>query len=217
MAHVSRSVGGVPPVSQPGLRPDRRYRQSAHADSGETSTYSQGDRFAVSLATSGGNQSWSGLVKEFDATRSDFLFVVTGEGRRWFIPATEIEGRRTIRLGGPKYSEFEVDLGRPLEPAGLQSPESGGSAGAGEPGRTVNPVAMPEWVRFPPPPSASAEKAIGRTRISENHQLTIPIRPFKSAGLEVGDLFRVEAAGPGRLSLTRCTEFSKEQNPLFSK
>ena len=35
-------------------------------------------RYQVSLATRGGNQSWSGLVKRFSASRCDYLFVLVG-------------------------------------------------------------------------------------------------------------------------------------------
>ena len=75
----------------------------------------QPGRWEVSISTRGGNQSWSGLVKCFDPGRCEFLFVLVGDGRRWFIPATEVEGRHGICLGGEKYAEFEVDRGRPLD------------------------------------------------------------------------------------------------------
>jgi hypothetical protein len=112
-------------------------------------------RFNVQLATNGGNQSWSGLVKTFDPTRFEFLFVLVRDGRRWFIPSHEVEGRHSICVGGDKYSEFQVGRAEPLDPAklgGSTLPTARGGAGVGEPGRTVNPVAQPEWVRFPPPP-----------------------------------------------------------------
>jgi len=70
--------------------------------------------FAVALCTRGGNRSWSGLVKHFDAARCDRLFVLVEDGRRWFIPAETVEGRSGVTLGGPKYSEFEVERGRPF-------------------------------------------------------------------------------------------------------
>jgi len=72
------------------------------------------DRWVVTLATRGGNQSWSGLVKRFSADRCDFLYVHTGPGRRWFIPAGEVEGGAGLCLGGPKYAEYEIDPGAPL-------------------------------------------------------------------------------------------------------
>jgi hypothetical protein len=52
----------------------------------KTSTVFQKRRWVVTLATRGGNQSWSGLVKHFSAERCDHLFVLVADGRRWFIP-----------------------------------------------------------------------------------------------------------------------------------
>jgi hypothetical protein len=42
------------------------------------------------------------------------LFVLVGDGRRWFIPADAVEGGSGLRLGGPKYAQFEVDPWRPI-------------------------------------------------------------------------------------------------------
>jgi hypothetical protein len=71
-------------------------------------------RWDVTVCTRGGNQSWNGLVKRFDAERSDYLFVVVGDGRRWCIPSAALGGTTHIALGGPKYAEFEVEPGGPL-------------------------------------------------------------------------------------------------------
>jgi hypothetical protein len=180
--------------------------------------------YAVQLATSGGNQSWTRTVKTFDPLRVDFLFVLVADGRRWFIPAAEVEGMRAVRLGGPKYSEFQIGRTAPIgqyDPARSKLDQDGrGSAGVGEPGRTVNSVATPEWVRIPPPPlttspsttfeSRERGSGCGRTRMSANHQLTIPRGPFESAQLEVGDRFRVEADGKGRVILTRIEEYIEQ-------
>ena len=68
-------------------------------------------RWEVGLATYGGNQSWTGLVKRLDASRCDYLFVLVGDGHRWFIPSQVLGGGRCIRLGGPKYAHFEVARG----------------------------------------------------------------------------------------------------------
>ncbi|MDX6678315.1 MAG: endonuclease [Solirubrobacteraceae bacterium] len=81
----------------------------------KTSTVFRNGRWQVTLATRGGNQSWSGLVKNFCQTRCDYLFVHTGDGRRWFVPSVVVEGGAGIALGGPKYAEFEVDPGERLE------------------------------------------------------------------------------------------------------
>jgi PD-(D/E)XK nuclease superfamily protein len=80
----------------------------------KTSTVFRLDRWAITVCTRGGNQSWSGLVKRLDPRLIDFLFVLVGDGRRWFVPADEIVGVTKIHLGGPKYSAFEVEPGRPL-------------------------------------------------------------------------------------------------------
>jgi hypothetical protein len=81
----------------------------------KTSNCLRNGRFSVTLATRGGNQSWSGLVKRFDPRRCDYLFAHVGDGRRWFIPARAVEGGSGLLLGGPKYEAYEVEPGRPLE------------------------------------------------------------------------------------------------------
>jgi PD-(D/E)XK endonuclease len=66
----------------------------------KTSACRDKDRWAVTVCTRGGNQSWSGLVKTLDVERFDFLFVVVADGRQWFIPAERVDGGRGILLGG---------------------------------------------------------------------------------------------------------------------
>lgn len=178
----------------------------------KTSTRSKGAGFAVQVATSGGNQSWTGLVKRFDPARCDLLFVLVADGRRWLIPAAEVQGTRTIVVGCSPYGEFELRDDRESSPSADRPRIAAGrgSAGAGEPGWTVNSVPQAEWVRIPPPPlhSPSPTPETGRTRLSANHQLTIPLAPFRAAGLEVGDEIKVEASGPGRVQLTRAGELA---------
>ncbi len=43
----------------------------------------------------------------------------------------------------------------------------------------------------------------GRTRVSSKHQVTIPVRAFREAGLHAGDVVQVEVQGAGRILLTR--------------
>ena len=81
----------------------------------KTSTCWVKNRFVVALCTRGGNQSWNGIVKRLDASRCDRLFVHVGDGRRWYIPATALGGGSAIVLGGPKYTEYEVEPGEPLQ------------------------------------------------------------------------------------------------------
>lgn len=80
----------------------------------KTSTQYRDRRWCVTICTRGGNRSWSGLVKTFSASRCDWLFVLVGDGRRWFIPASQVEGGCAVVLGGPKYAAYEVDPGTPL-------------------------------------------------------------------------------------------------------
>ena len=74
------------------------------------------------VCTKGGNQSWNGVVKRFSAARCDRLFVLVADGRRWFIPASEVGGGSAIMLGGPKYAAYEVEPGRPLSAAAPAAP-----------------------------------------------------------------------------------------------
>jgi hypothetical protein len=83
----------------------------------KTTTQFRNGRWEVTLCTRGGNRSWSGLVKRLDPTRYEYLFVIVGDGRRWLIPSTDVEGGSGLRLGGPKYERFEIDPGEPLLPA----------------------------------------------------------------------------------------------------
>ncbi|MDX6640687.1 MAG: endonuclease [Solirubrobacteraceae bacterium] len=80
----------------------------------KTTSQQRGRRWPVSLATRGGNQSWNRIVKRFSAGRCDYLYAHTACGRRWFIPAKEVEGATCIVLGGPKYAAFEIEPGAPL-------------------------------------------------------------------------------------------------------
>ena len=73
-----------------------------------------GGRWQPMLCTRGGNRSWGGVSKLFDSSRCDYLFVLVGDGRRWFIPSGSVAAHTAIALGGPKYAEFEVERGRPI-------------------------------------------------------------------------------------------------------
>jgi len=81
----------------------------------KTSTCWRNGRWNVTLCTRGGNQSWNGVVKRLDPSRCDCVFVHAGDGRRWYIPASDLGGSSGILLGGPKYSRYEVEPGEPLQ------------------------------------------------------------------------------------------------------
>ena len=80
----------------------------------KTTRFHRNGRWCAMIATRGGNQSWSGLVKRFEPSRYDYLFVLAADGRRWFVPSDAIGGTTAVSLGGPKYAEFEVESGRPF-------------------------------------------------------------------------------------------------------
>ena len=182
----------------------------------KTCTCRAKDRWLVVICTRGGNQSWNKTVKRFSAGRCDFLFVLTGDLRRWFIPASAVDATTSICLGGPKYSEYEV-TDEMLTPETLGFPDPGrslrsgalprGSAGVGEPGGSVKSVPRAEWVRIPPPPSEPGKmRPYCRSRISPGHQITIPSTPFREAELAAGDRLILEAQGPGVVVARRVDE-----------
>ena len=165
-------------------------------------------RWQVAIATSGGNQSWSGAAKEFGSARVDYLFVLTGGGRRWFIPSGAIEGSRGVALGGMKYSEFEVNPGAAIdslvyaeENLNRLAPAFEGECQSGQMDQTVNLTAMPTQVRILPPPSTSRQVLLRPKR-----QVTIPKLPCAEAGVAPGDRMRVRADGPGRVVFERIEE-----------
>ncbi len=173
----------------------------------KTSTYRgskpASDRWHISIATNGGNQSWSGVAKRFDPTRVDYLFVLVGDGRRWFIPAHLVEGSRGLVLGGAKYSEFEIEPGTSLEgavysdgPPNRISRPTPGECQSGQMDQTVNLTAMPTQVRILPPPSTSNSRQI---LLRPKRQATFPKTPCEEAGISPGDKLWARSDGPGRL------------------
>jgi hypothetical protein len=181
----------------------------------KTSTCRSKGRWCVLIATRGGNQSWSGLVKRFDASRCDYLFAHVGDGRRWLIPTGALDGRTGLSLGGPKYSEFEIEQGRPLNATATQASLESGEPGeyrSGQTGRPVKALAQPSEVRILPPPLASRravepsryERKLGQSGqaiINQKRRITIPQRAFFDAGFENGGRVRVRSDGPGRIVL----------------
>jgi hypothetical protein len=80
----------------------------------KTSTCLRKGRCDVMVCTRGGNRRWNGLVKHLHPSRHDYLFVLVGDGSRWFISAAEVGGGSGIRLGGPRYARYEIEPGDPL-------------------------------------------------------------------------------------------------------
>lgn len=176
-------------------------------------------RCAVSLVTRGGNQSWNGAVKKADLSRFDYLFVHIGDGRRWFIPATVLDGRTSITLGGPKYSEFEIEAGRSLdlhvygEVRSIESPGPG-EYPSGQRTATVNRQAQPSQVRILPPPFRSrigfqhskyerSRGQLGQCLINQKRRVTLPQRACIEASFQDGDRLLARSDGDGRVVLER--------------
>ena len=182
-------------------------------------------RYCVQLATSGGNQSWTGVVRRFESSRSDFLFILVADGRKWFVPASEVEGTTEITVGGWKYSEFEVHDVDPRDQEGFGRSKLGarrGSADVGESGETVNLVPRllsgfeSHLPHFSPPSGGESlsggeeRPAVGRTKMSAHHQVAVPRAVAAASGIEPGDRFRVESDGPGRFVMTRIEEYMEQ-------
>ena len=185
----------------------------------KTSTY-QGskqrkDRWNVSIATNGGNRSWSGVAKRFDPRKVDYLFVLVGDGRRWFIPASHVEGSRGLVVGGQKYSEHEIERGIALE--GLVYPAANrivasplGECQSGQMEQTVNLPAMPTQVRILPPPSTTTTRQV---LLRPKRQVTFPKAPCEEAGIAAGDRLRVQVDGPGRIVFEKIDALEGGEQP----
>jgi PD-(D/E)XK endonuclease len=177
-------------------------------------------RYPVSLVTQGGNQSWNGVAKLFDPAKVDYLFALTSPGRRWLIPAIDLDGKRGVNLGGDKYSEYEIEPTASLrelvygEEATLESEPPPGEYPSGQRGGAVNAMALPSQVRILPPPSDSEAPpdppTVGRTRMSASHQVTVPLAVAAASSIEPGDRFRVESDGTGRFVMTRTEEYMEQ-------
>lgn len=195
----------------------------------KTSTCSQkvfgGDeRWKVSIVTNGGNQSWSGVSKRFDPAKVDALFVLVGNGRRWFVLASAVEGTNQIRLGGTKYSEFEIETTNAIlglvygarraalcgSRIGNPAPGERRSGRVGLDCKSSASLLSGFESHLPHSPAAAdrapPERELGRAGqaiLRQKRQMTMPFRPFSEAGLEIGDRLRFRAEGEGRIVVER--------------
>lgn len=175
-------------------------------------------RWTVQLATLGGNQSWSGLSKRFDPEKVDYVFILGGDGRRWFIPATSLEAWNAVTVGGTKYSEFEIEPGIAIEPLVYGDRQSLSKIdplpGEYPSGQRMAPVKRPAYAFAGSNPASPTqtlngryvERKLGRAGqaiVRGKRQMTIPANPYNEAGLDVGDRVRFRADGPGRVTLER--------------
>jgi hypothetical protein len=127
-----------------------------------------------------------------DPSRYDFLFVLVGDGRRWFIPSHVVRGRRRVIVGGPKYSEFQIEIGdddRAKEGASTIEVHPGERrSGRAGPACKVGASLLSGFESHLPHHAERRPYWAGtRTTISPQHKITIPIRPFRDAELHIGD------------------------------
>jgi PD-(D/E)XK endonuclease len=185
----------------------------------KTSTYyNKCGRWEVVISTRGGNQSWNGVVKYLDPSRCDYLFVLVGDGRRWFIPTTHLECRSGLTLGGSKYAEFEVDReGVPGQQPPLESACRPGEYPSGQRTAAVNRLPLGFAGSNPASPieptvangdssRRGSQPSIRYATIWGKRRLTIPREVFAAAGLRVGDRLRAVPVGEGRVIFERIEE-----------
>lgn len=182
----------------------------------KTGTHRNGPSWQVPISTSGGNQSWNRVVKRFDPERCDYLFVLAGDGRRWFIPTAALDCARAVSVGGTKYGEYEIEPGKPLsEAVALQSRVPLGECQSGQMDQAVNLATHVYGGSNPPSPIPKVGSSFvqprhtwaagnrGETRVNYKRKVTLPPGAVLEAGLNVGDRLRARAAGCGRVILER--------------
>ena len=196
------------------------------------------EHYKVMLATNGGNQSWNHECKRFGPDRTDLVFIVVANGRRWLIPSVEIDAERQVQLGGPRYSEFEIDASNEIHslvygatetPPKLSSEPGERRSWRGGPDCKFGALALSEFeshLPHSPPPDELRELAgelpelpprtrtEGQTRVSGNRQIVIPKRAYESARLCLGDRLKAVATGEGQVSFRRIArEIGNENGP----
>jgi hypothetical protein len=65
------------------------------------------DKYKLTLKTCGGNRSGTGKVKKLCKKEVDYIFAVTGDGKRFFIPSEALSGTNSIVLGS-LYEQWQV-------------------------------------------------------------------------------------------------------------
>jgi hypothetical protein len=64
--------------------------------------------YKANLRVSGGNRSGTGKVKLFDPSKVEYVFVITEEEDKYFIPTRVLEVRNSLALG-EKYALYKVE------------------------------------------------------------------------------------------------------------
>jgi hypothetical protein len=167
-------------------------------------------RWSALIATRGGNRSWSGRAKVIDREAVDAVYVLVGDGRRWLIPVDELGARSSIQLGGPKYSEYELEPEAALEDlvygTNAANPRIRAALG-GVSKRSKDGGCKPSGSAFagsnPASPTSTDDPLqrtpAGQTRVSANRQIVIPKAAFAAAGLAPGDRLKATPIPDGVL------------------
>jgi hypothetical protein len=136
-------------------------------------------------------------------------------------PAPAVEAKHVVHVGGPKYSEFEIEPAPAISPlvyGGEGAPlESNGRPGEYPSGQRTHAVNVPAHAfagsnpaspiavttRHPVKPTRYERKLGQRCEavINQKRRVTIPQKPFFQAGLENGSRIRVTAISAGRVLL----------------
>ena len=67
--------------------------------------------YQVMLKTSGGNQSWSGIIGRIDQNNVDVVAILSEDGSFYHYPAEVLNGRTTVNLG-KDAEKYKVELDR---------------------------------------------------------------------------------------------------------
>lgn len=214
-ADVFTPIGHSPDVDLVVAIESRLFRVQVKTSTQRGVTSGGEPRYPVALSTSGGNQSWNRKIKRIDPDLVDYLFVLTGCGRRWCIPIAALEAGGCVALGGGKYSEFEIDAAAPIDSLVYDDSALDSSVPAGEypSGQRTAPVKRLAYAFRGSNPLSPIEfqetkferklGKSGRAVINQKRRVTIPSRAAADAGLKDGDHVSVRAAGFGKLLLER--------------
>lgn len=73
----------------------------------KTTNYQHRGVYSVELRTKGGNRSGCGKTKKFDPHAVDAVFILVGDGSKYFIPATVVKARNNIALSR-SYDTYRI-------------------------------------------------------------------------------------------------------------
>jgi hypothetical protein len=79
----------------------------------KTTPYIRNGHYGVSLSVKGGNRTSVGTVRYFSGEKVDYVFVLTGSGDKYLLPAASIRCKSSINLCAT-YDQYRLDVGNPL-------------------------------------------------------------------------------------------------------